>query len=108
MGLVSTLIEGIRMATDSLVANKVRSGLTILGIAIGVIVVMVMAAVVEGVNSSFKDVIASAGPNTFYVLHAMQSGFSDSSDEEESALANTTDSAAKLSMEGVAGASLSW
>lgn len=88
MGLVSTLVEGIRMATDSLVANKLRSGLTILGVAIGVIVVMVMAAVVEGVNSSFKEVIASSGPNTFYVLHAMQAGFSDASDEESAFMKN--------------------
>lgn len=76
------------MAVDSLVTNKVRSGLTILGVAIGVVVVMVMAAVVEGLNSSFKDVIAAAGPNTFYVTHAPiggGDGVSDGSDEEESA-----------------------
>ena len=85
MGIIPTVREGIRMAVDSLYANKVRSGLTILGVAIGVIVVMVMAAVVEGVNSSFKDVIASAGPNTFYITHApMNAQISDGSDEDES------------------------
>lgn len=74
------------MATDSLYSNKVRSGLTILGVAIGVVVVMVMAAVVEGVNSSFKDVIAAAGPNTFYITHApMDAQIGDGTDEEESA-----------------------
>ncbi len=84
MGLLPTLREGIRMAVDSLVANKVRSGLTILGVAIGVLVVMVMAAVVEGVNSSFEDIIAAAGPNTFYITHApMGGGISDDTDEEE-------------------------
>lgn len=86
MGLIPTLREGVRMATDSLYSNKVRSGLTILGVAIGVVVVMVMAAVVEGVNSSFKDVIAAAGPNTFYITHApMDAQIGDGTDEEESA-----------------------
>ncbi|TFG66714.1 MAG: ABC transporter permease [Gemmatimonadales bacterium] len=86
MGLIPTLREGIHTAIDSLFANKVRSGLTILGVAIGVVVVMVMAAVVEGVNSSFKDIIAAAGPNTFYVMHApMDAQIGDDSDEEESA-----------------------
>ena len=82
MGLIPTLREGVRVATDSLYANKVRSGLTILGVSIGVVVVMVMAAVVEGVNSSFEEVIAAAGPNTFYLVHAMQTGFDDMGDEE--------------------------
>ncbi len=45
---------------------------------------MVMAAVVEGVNSSFEDIIAAAGPNTFYITHApMGGGISDDTDEEE-------------------------
>jgi len=82
MGLLPTLREGVRVALDSLFANKVRSGLTILGVAIGVVVVMVMAAVVEGVNSSFEDALAAAGPNTFYLMHAMQTGFNDMGDEE--------------------------
>lgn len=75
------------MATDSLVTNKVRSGLTILGVAIGVIVVMVMSAVVEGLNSSFKDIIAAAGPNTFYIMHApiAGGGVSVGTEEGESA-----------------------
>ncbi len=87
MGLIPTLREGVRVAVDSLLGNKVRSGLTILGVAIGVIVVMLMAAVVEGVDSSFKDIIAAAGPNTFYVAHAMQ-GFEDNSDGESAFMKN--------------------
>ena len=68
MGLWATLKEGLLVAFDSLRANKVRSGLTILGVTIGVMVVLVMAAMVQGLNSSFKDIIASAGPTTFYVF----------------------------------------
>jgi putative ABC transport system permease protein len=74
MGIVATLVEGVHVGLDSLRANKVRSGLTILGVTIGVMVVMVMAAVVQGLNSSFRDVISAAGPTTFYVFHAPVGG----------------------------------
>lgn len=74
MGLAATLREGMAVAFDSLRANKVRSGLTILGVTIGVMVVMVMAAMVQGLNSSFREVIAAAGPTTFYVFHAPVGG----------------------------------
>jgi putative ABC transport system permease protein len=74
MGVAATLREGVAVGFDSLRSNKVRSGLTILGVTIGVMVVMVMAAMVQGLNSSFKDVIAAAGPTTFYVWHAPAGG----------------------------------
>ncbi len=66
----TTLDEGIRIALSALRANKVRSGLTILGVAIGVLVVMVIAAVIQGVNGSFTEAITSRGVTTFYVVHA--------------------------------------
>ncbi|MBT8479251.1 MAG: ABC transporter permease, partial [Gemmatimonadetes bacterium] len=74
MGAWATLKEGLLVAFDSLRSNKVRSGLTILGVTIGVMVVVLMAAVVQGVNESFRDIIASAGPTTFYVFHAPVGG----------------------------------
>ena len=69
MGIVPTLREGVRIAFDSLFANKVRSFLTILGVAIGVLVVVLMAAAIEGINASFEDVLGS-DPNTFWAMHA--------------------------------------
>ena len=39
---VSSLAEGVVIAIDALRANKVRAALTILGIAIGVLVVVLM------------------------------------------------------------------
>ena len=69
MGLLSTLREGVAVAFDSLGANKVRSGLTILGVTIGVWVVMVMAAVITGINQSFSELISARGATTFYVAH---------------------------------------
>ena len=69
MGFVATVAEGIAVAFDSLGANKVRSGLTILGVTIGVLVVMVMAAVITGVNRSFSELMAPEGITTFWVAH---------------------------------------
>ena len=59
--------EGIRLALDSVRANKVRAGLTILGIAIGVFVVVAISAAVNGINNSVASDLAAAGPNTFFV-----------------------------------------
>lgn len=69
MGFWSTLTEGIGVAFTALGSNKVRSGLTILGVTIGVLVVMVMAAVITGVNESFSEIISSRGATTFYIAH---------------------------------------
>ena len=84
MGVWATLREGLLVAIDSLRSNKVRSGLTILGVTIGVMVVLVMAAMVQGMNSSFRDIV-SAGPTTFYVFHAPVGGggLSTGLEEEE-------------------------
>ncbi len=69
MGFFSTVTEGIAVAFDSIGANKVRSGLTILGVTIGVLVVMVMAAVITGINRSFSELMAPEGITTFWVAH---------------------------------------
>jgi putative ABC transport system permease protein len=87
MGFISTITEGIAVAFDSLGANRVRSALTILGVTIGVFVVMVMAAVITGINSSFTDMISSRGITTFYVAHfdfASGMGIGGPLEEEES------------------------
>lgn len=52
---------------DSIRANKIRSGLTILGVAIGVGVVVTMAALITGIRSSIIDGFESAGPDNFTV-----------------------------------------
>ena len=59
--------EGVAIAVESLRANKVRAGLTILGIAVGVFVVVTMAAAVHGINASVARDFESTGPTTFFV-----------------------------------------
>jgi putative ABC transport system permease protein len=80
---VGRLFEGVGIALDSLRANKVRAALTILGVAIGVMVVIAMAAAITGINRSVASQIETLGPKTFFVFRYFQAGIniSDGSDE---------------------------
>lgn len=62
---LGSLTEGVRLSTDQLMANKFRSGITILGVVIGVATVMAMSAMVNGVRSSVMSGIEAAGPKNF-------------------------------------------
>ncbi|MBL8996840.1 MAG: ABC transporter permease [Gemmatimonadetes bacterium] len=59
--------EGVRIALDAIIGNKVRAGLTILGVAVGVFVVVVISAAVHGINMSVAKDFESTGPTTFFV-----------------------------------------
>ena len=61
------LVEGVGIAIDALRANKVRAALTILGVAVGVFVVVLISAAIHGINASVARDFASTGPTTFYV-----------------------------------------
>src|SRR3981189_188361 len=60
--------ETITMALDTLRANKFRSGLTILGIVIGVMTVIVISSVINGLNSSVSGLVESLGANVIWVF----------------------------------------
>lgn len=64
---ISALFEGVLIAFDAMRVNKVRTGLTVLGIAVGVFVVTVMSAAVHGINAGVTKSIAAAGPTTFFL-----------------------------------------
>jgi len=83
IGGVSGLFEGVGIALASLRSSKARAALTILGIAIGVMVVMLMAAMISGINKSVAGVFESIAPRTFLVWRFFQAGInvSDGSDE---------------------------
>lgn len=65
---IGAISENVRIAIESLRANKLRSSLTILGVVIGVATVMTMAAMVQGIQGQIAHTFEIAGPNTFYVL----------------------------------------
>jgi putative ABC transport system permease protein len=66
-GRLNTLEEGVRIALSAIVANKIRAGLTILGVAIGVAVVVTMAALITGIRSGVMAGFEAAGPDNFIV-----------------------------------------
>ncbi len=55
------------MALDSIRMNKLRSTLTILGIVIGVLTIVAMVAVIEGINASFAQQLEAMGANVLIV-----------------------------------------
>jgi putative ABC transport system permease protein len=55
------------MALDSIKMNKLRSSLTILGIVIGVLTIVAMVAVIEGINASFAQQLEAMGANILFV-----------------------------------------
>lgn len=59
--------EGFLMAWASLVANKMRSLLTMLGIIIGVAAVIALVSIGYGVRSQIQDSISSLGSNLLMV-----------------------------------------
>jgi putative ABC transport system permease protein len=68
MSGLTTLKEGVKIALGSISANKVRSGLTILGVAIGVGVVVMISALITGIRTSVMEGFESAGPDNFGVM----------------------------------------
>jgi putative ABC transport system permease protein len=61
--------ESVKMAFDTLKTNKLRSGLTILGIVIGVTTVITISSIINGVNNKVADFANSMGSNVFWVFH---------------------------------------
>src|SRR5512143_896707 len=62
-----SVIESMRIALRSLAANKLRSGLTMLGIIIGVMAVIAMLSIGRGAQSQITNQITSIGTNLLYV-----------------------------------------
>ncbi len=83
MSRFSAAWEGFGIAAGALRANKMRAALTILGIAIGVMSVMVIAALITGINRNVASLFEESGTRTFFVTRFFQGGIviSDGSDE---------------------------
>ncbi len=56
--------EVVAMAFDTVRTNKMRSGLTVLGVVIGITSIVGMTAMIRGFDQSLRGLIAQLGPDT--------------------------------------------
>src|SRR5438067_818751 len=61
------LTEVVAMAFETIRSNKMRSGLTVLGVVIGITAIVGMTALIRGFDQSLRDMIRTIGPNTIFV-----------------------------------------
>jgi putative ABC transport system permease protein len=64
---LTALSEGLAIAWEATKANRVRSVLTVLGVAVGVSVVVAIGALMTGLRTSVMEAFEGAGPDNFVV-----------------------------------------
>ncbi len=74
--------ENVLMAFDTLWQHKLRSFLTILGVVVGTMTVIVIAAFVSGIETGFAKEIESYGTNSIYIFK-FEPGFNFNPSAEE-------------------------
>ena len=62
------IVESIKMASTTLMANKLRSSLTMLGIIIGNASVIAMVGIGQGAQKLASEQFEALGPNVLFVL----------------------------------------
>ena len=67
---VGLLKEVVAMAFDTVRTNKMRSGLTVLGVVIGITSIVGMTSMIRGFDESLRDSIRSIGPNLITIQRA--------------------------------------
>jgi putative ABC transport system permease protein len=74
-------VEVLKMAAESVLGNKFRSALTILGIVIGILTFVVVASILTGMRASIVKVFEDYGTNNIYLFH-LSTGFGPSNRDE--------------------------
>ena len=85
-------MEVMKMALDSIRANKFRSFLTILGIVVGVMTAIVVASILTGMRQSIVAIVEDYGTNNIYAFH-LTTGFGGNDRSERNRKPLTVDDA---------------
>jgi len=80
--LRSDIYENLKMALQTLRANKLRSVLTVVGVVIGVLTVMVIASIISGIDLAVKKEVESFGTRSIF-LHKFDVGIRTSEPTRE-------------------------
>lgn len=80
------------MAADSVIGNKFRSILTILGIVIGILTFVVVASILTGMRQTIVKMFEDYGTNNVYLFH-LSTGFGPSNRDERNRKPLTMDDA---------------
>jgi len=73
--------ESVRLALDTLRRNKMRSGLTILGISIGISTVILISSAINGLNTNITSFVSALGTNDLWVFRFEPFGRRPSTEE---------------------------
>jgi putative ABC transport system permease protein len=60
--------EAVKLALDTVRKNKLRSGLTILGITIGISTVILISSAINGLNSNISQFVSSLGTDDLWIF----------------------------------------
>jgi putative ABC transport system permease protein len=65
--MVKAYSENLKQALDTLRTHKMRSGLTVFGVVLGVSVIMLVAALITGFNHKIEENISQFGADTSFI-----------------------------------------
>ena len=65
---ISDAKEAVKLALDTVRKNKLRSGLTVLGITIGIATVILISSAINGLNSNINNFVATLGTNNLWIF----------------------------------------
>ncbi len=73
--------ESVLLALDTLRKNKLRSGLTILGISIGISTVILISSAINGLNTNIASFVNTLGTNALWVFQYVPFGRRQTTEE---------------------------
>ena len=75
--------EIVRMALETLRANKLQSGLTVLGVVIGITSIVGVTSLIRGFDESLRNSINALGPTTIFLSKFSELGLASGADFSE-------------------------